>query len=102
MASTGGFSVLINVNENDFKEDITSFNEFQKIYLVQYRKIVNLGDLSRLSAQLIVPRIAIKSSIFARYWKHLIITLKSLYNYATANSVTYHYKIFLLIKHSKE
>jgi len=62
--------VLINVNENDFKEDITSFNEFQKIYLVQYRKIVNLGDLSRLSAQLIVPRIAIKSSIFARFSSH--------------------------------
>ena len=44
MASTGGFSALINIKENNFEEDLTSFYEFKKIYLLQYRKIVNLGD----------------------------------------------------------
>ena len=44
MASTGGFSALINIKENDFKEDLTSFYEFKKNYPLQYRKIVNLGD----------------------------------------------------------
>ena len=44
MASTGGFSTLINIKENNFEEDLTSFYEFKKIYLLQYRKIVNLGD----------------------------------------------------------
>jgi len=42
--STGGFSALINIKENDLEEDLTSFYEFEKIYPLQYRIIVNLGD----------------------------------------------------------
>ena len=44
MASTGGFSTLINIKENNFEEDLASFYEFKKNYLLQYWKIVDLCD----------------------------------------------------------
>jgi len=43
-----------------------------------------------------------KSSIFMRYWKHVIGTLKSLYNYAKANDDRWRHKVFVFIKHSNE
>jgi hypothetical protein len=48
VASTGDFSALINTKENDFEEERTGFYEYKKIYSLQYRNIVNLGDFERM------------------------------------------------------
>ncbi len=92
----------------DFQKIVDFSSIFRQIlqqsgfFVKVVKKSLIWAILSRLTARLIGIINREKSSIFMRYWKHVIGTLKSLYNYAKANDDRWRHKVFVLIKHSKE